>query len=304
MSQGDFKAVLDRLPFLQDKCAVDCINAIHVGKERIRFLEEQDGFASRLVGALTGKTQRHMQQVAGAHQIFNEKAIEQFALLYEHVTLGHRAISVIHTRVSHLQAAVSELGGHLVDVMDALNSLEDKVGSALESLDQRLKTVELRLAAEEQLDFVFSKLEAGGLDDLPISRRVYLAYEELYWGAFGLQLSRLSPDALAKMTERLKNKSISYLLASAKLKSRESRYERGFWFGNGTIPHEGTADFILEESTMFLGDWSDKDQSPFAYAAVNTVYDGAEMIYLPHLFSVDRLVSSLNREVFERRESA
>lgn len=94
------------------------------------------------------------------------------------------------------------------DQRQALDALAKTVESERLRVDERLQTLDLRVAAHEQLGLVFKRWAAGDFRHLPLASRASAALQELRWGVFGEFLARRPQEAQTLRESAIKDTAI------------------------------------------------------------------------------------------------
>ncbi len=201
-------------PQLTEKSLVDFVNGLEVMDDHIRVREiTNNKFVSRLWGDLNG-----------------ENALRQNTI-DQHATESLKTVSTwlqcLQSQQIHSDLAITKIGSKLLEtrqgvmiLLEKHNSLQFEVNSLLlsmDSMDKKYNQLFLRIEqvndgrlASLHIEKVFVKWAAGGLNHYPLLIRLFLVFDELYWGDFGNYCRQLG----------LENKEIQDYIQMVKDKSR------------------------------------------------------------------------------------
>lgn len=204
-------------PQLTEKALVDFVNGLEVIDDHIRVREiANNKFVSRLWGDLNGENALRQQTID------------------QHVT---ESLKTVSTWLQYLQSqqiqsdlAITKIGNKLLEtrqgviiLLEKHNALHHEVEKLLVSMDNmnekysqlsiRLEQVDDGRLAAQHIEAVFDKWEAGGLNHYPVLIRLFLVFDELYWGDFGHYCRQcgLEHREIQRLTEQVKNKSLIQL---------------------------------------------------------------------------------------------
>lgn len=176
-------------PQLSEKALCDFVNGIEVIDDHIRVREGiNQSFSSRLINDLTGQSHlrqhtidQHFSQSLNA--VSNWLDFLQHAQVKSDLTMCKVSEKLAETRagVMRLNAKHNELAQQVNGLIAGFERLDNKFNQVAEKLNQ----VDSGRLATKHLGEVFDKWEAGRLDNYPIMVRLYLVFDELYWGDFG-----------------------------------------------------------------------------------------------------------------------
>ena len=204
-------------PQLTEKSLVDFVNGLEVMDDHIRLREKiNNSFVSRLWGDLNG-----------------ENALRQNTI-DQHVTESLKTVSTwlqcLQSQQIQSDLAITKIGSKLLEtrqgvmiLLEKHNSLHHEVEKILISMDNmnekysqlsiRLEQVDDGRLATQHIEAVFDKWEAGGLNHYPVLVRLFLVFDELYWGDFGHYCRQcgLEHREIKRLIEQLQNKSLIQL---------------------------------------------------------------------------------------------
>lgn len=204
-------------PQLTEKSLVDFVNGLEVMDDHIRIREKTNNkFISRLWGDLNG-----------------ENALRQNTI-DQHATESLKTVSVwlqcLQSQQIQSDLAITKIGNKLLEtrqgvmmLLEKHNGLQIEVNQLLISMDNmeekynqlsiRIEQVDDGRLATQHIEAVFDKWEAGGLSHYPVLIRLFLVFDELYWGDFGHYCRQcgLEHREIQRLTEQVKNKSLVQL---------------------------------------------------------------------------------------------
>jgi hypothetical protein len=180
------KELIDLHPQLSEKALCDFVNGIEVIDDHIRVREGiNQSFSNRLINDLNG--QSHLRQhTIDQHISQSLNTVSSYLNFLQHaqvqsdLTMSKVSEKLAETRagVMRLNAKHKELAQQVIKGFERLDNKFNQVAEKLEQVDSGRK-------ATNHLDEVFYKWAAGRLNNYPIMIRLYLVFDELYWGDFG-----------------------------------------------------------------------------------------------------------------------
>lgn len=212
-----FDTLTNDHPQLTEKSLVDFVNGLEVMDDHIRIREQTNNqFITRLWGDLNG-----------------ENALRQNTI-DQHVTESLKTVSTWLQCLQHQQIqsdlAITKIGNKLLEtrqgvmiLLEKHNSLHHEVKKILISMDgmnQKYSQLSIRLEqvndgrlATQHSEAVFDKWQAGRLNHYPVLIRLFLVFDELYWGDFGNYCRQcgLEHREIKRLIEQLQNKSLIQL---------------------------------------------------------------------------------------------
>lgn len=204
-------------PQLTEKALVDFVNGLEVIDDHIRVREiTNNKFASRLWGDLNGENALR-QQTIDQHVTESLKTVSTWLQCLQHQQIqSDLAIIKIGTKLVETRQGVMIL-------LEKHNALHIEVNQLLVSMDNmeekysqlslRIEQVDDGRLATQHIEAVFDKWEAGRLNHYPVLIRLFLVFDELYWGDFGHYCRQcgLEHREIQRLTEQVKNKSLIQL---------------------------------------------------------------------------------------------
>ncbi len=213
--------ILDTLisehPQLTEKALIDFVNGLEVTAEHIRVQIKVNGdFFTRTWSSLNG-----------------ESALRQNTI-NEHVTESLQTVSIWLENLQDQQIqsdlAIAKVSDKLVETRKGLlillerhQNLKQQVTGIMVQLDDmkndhqqlsaRLDQVDSGRLATQQIEAVFDKWKAGRLDHYPILVRLFLVFDELYWGDFGNYCRKcgLEHSEIKRLVQQVQDKSLIQL---------------------------------------------------------------------------------------------
>lgn len=183
------ETLISEHPQLTEKALVDFINGLEVIDDHIRVQTKVNSdFFSRTLSGLNG-----------------ESALRQNTI-NQHVTESLNTVSIWLQNLQGQQIqsdlAIAKVGGKLLETRENLKRLAHKhqalsheVNGILikidlmknkhDELSAQIEKVDARSLATLQIESVFKKWNTGRLAHFPILARLFLVFDELYWGDFG-----------------------------------------------------------------------------------------------------------------------
>lgn len=212
VSNHNLESLYIECPQLKEKAIVDFINGLEVTDDLIRFREEvNSGFCSRIWQDLTGQTHMRQQQLdqnmaAGLHAVSDWLQVLQSNQVQSDLAITKISNKLSETRqgVMRLYLYYNELKTQVDDLMDHFDQLDDKFSK----LEHKLQQVDAGRLAAQQMNAVYDKWEAGGLNEYPLLIRFYLVLDEMYWGDFGTYYRQHKSQYIEinRFIEQVKNK--------------------------------------------------------------------------------------------------
>ena len=148
----------------------------------------------------------------------------------------------------------------LIETKDALHELRVNVDGHVKRLDADIARLDLRAAASEQMDNVFSRWEAGRFNYFPMASRCFVALHELYWGEFGDYYRRHPEGSSQTLRNTFHNKAIAQLKRDARC---EEALTMAQWLAKGNAD-EAEAD-LFQQGLAYLGSHAQPTTSPWTY---------------------------------------
>ena len=171
---------------VKSRMLIDMVNCLDVADDHLRVKELRQSFFPRMFDFFSGQGGRRDAAIAQSQQ-----------------TTLREVVNV----TTHLARELSDTNLAL-DQRQALDALAKTVESERLRVDERLQTLDLRVAAHEQLGLVFKRWAAGDFRHLPLASRASAALQELRWGVFGEFLARRPQEAQTLRESAIKDTAI------------------------------------------------------------------------------------------------
>lgn len=171
---------------VKSRMLIDMVNCLDVANDHLRVKERRQSFFPRMFDFFSGQGGRRDAAIAQSQQ-----------------TTLREVVNV----TTHLARELSDTNLAL-DQRQALDALAKTVESERLRVDERLQTLDLRVAAHEQLGLVFKRWAAGDFRHLPLASRASAALQELRWGVFGEFLARRPQEAQTLRESAIKDTAI------------------------------------------------------------------------------------------------
>lgn len=200
-------------PQLTEKALVDFVNGLEVIDDHIRVREKNNNsFVSRLWGDLNGENALR-QNTIDQHVTESLKTVSTWLQCLQHQQIqSDLAITKIGTKLLETRRGVMIL----LDKHNALRHEVEKLLISMDNMNEKYSQLSIRLEqvddgrlATQHIEAVFDKWEAGGLNHYPVLIRLFLVFDELYWGDFGHYCRQcgLEHREIKRLVEQLQNKS-------------------------------------------------------------------------------------------------
>jgi hypothetical protein len=191
-SRGDLDAICARIPAVSDRLLIDLVNGVQVSEEQLRYRRRQ-GVASRLLACLSGDARKRAllfdgNVVAGFECLIawieeltaRERSAESALVVTQRSLLEARAALRRHAR------QLAGLAGDLSALERSLGALAEQVGARLDEIDTRIGRLELRAAADDDLERALARWAGGDTyRGLPWIVAVPLLAHEVFAGPAG-----------------------------------------------------------------------------------------------------------------------
>lgn len=212
-----FDTLMLEHPQLSEKSLVDFVNGLEVIDDHIRVREQVNNrFISRMWGDLNG-----------------ESALRQHTI-DQHVTESLKTVSTwlqcLQDQQIQSDLAIAKVGSKLLEtrqgvmvLLEKHNALRHEVEKLLVSMDDmnekygqlsiRIEQVNDGRLATQHIEAVFDKWEAGRLNHYPVLVRLFLVFDELYWGDFGNYCRKcgLQHKEIQRLVQQVQDKSLIQL---------------------------------------------------------------------------------------------
>jgi len=285
-------AVFDTLPNLKFKFAPDMINGLQVAQDHIKVQKCRSGYFNRLWDGLVGTSQRRQTAINQEVLIGLQQTGEYLEALTEGLTLTNRHLLRIDKSVQHLKTQLAEVADFATDLHSSMEAFSTFARDKLAEHEQRLCRVEGKVAAEDQLDLLLGRWDAGLFCHLSIASRCFAVLDELAWGDFGEHLSTLPLTERARLLERLKNKLQFRVARDAEHSSEDAdRLPTELLF---TVPQSVlSADY--QHALCYLGSELDLHHQPISHYALFMPLE--KPLTIPYLTKVSRFTDTMTKEL-------
>jgi uncharacterized coiled-coil protein SlyX len=176
-----------RVPVVGDKALINLINGIHVSKDLIRY-RKQRGFFGQLIDTLD-RSDRKRQILLDGNLIAGQEALSQWVLeLSDSLRISQVALEVTQQSLLEARDAIRSQKQRLQIQEEALltlgkrmDQLAQHVGTRLNQLEARVRKLEVRVAANEDLDQIVTAWAAEQTyTQLPWAVQVALLAREVF----------------------------------------------------------------------------------------------------------------------------
>ena len=283
--------VCKALPVVLEKCVVDFVNGIDVGRDHHKHQVNRSAFHQRLLDGLMGRGARRRSEITAR---LLDAAEGSFGWLLDvtrsHVR-GNLAIKRLNEALVSLSEDVSALAEVSAESRTTVGELVALVGRRDEKLEEWRQRTDAYLDAELQQNMVFAKWARGAYAGVSVMGRCYAALEELRWGQFGAFVSSGHGDKRStELLDMVKDKSMQQVVNDAKCASVDERLPTTAWLA---MPPEALVDG--SEALEFLA--GDHSCAPFVRAVCGNSAGRCMSDDVPRISSVKRMVGALTDEV-------
>jgi hypothetical protein len=176
-----------RVPIVGDKALIDLVNGIQVSKDIIRYRKNR-GFFGQLIDTLDG-SDRKRQLLLDGNLIAGQEALHQWVLeLSDSLRISQVALEVTQQSLLEARDAIRRQKQRLqlqeealLALSQELDRLAKQVGTRLNELEARVRKLELRVAANEDLDRIVTAWAAEQTyTKLPWAVQVALLAREVF----------------------------------------------------------------------------------------------------------------------------
>ena len=157
--------------------------------------ELRQSFFPRMFDFFSGQGGRRDAAIAQSQQTTLREVVNVTTHLAHELSNTNLALAEVGGRLGAVERSLAQVTHLALDQRQALDALAKTVESERLRVDERLQTLDLRVAAHEQLGLVFKRWAAGDFRHLPLASRASAALQELRWGAFGEFLAHNPQDA-------------------------------------------------------------------------------------------------------------
>ncbi len=176
-----------RVPVVGDKALIDLINGIQVSKDIIRYRKNR-GFIGQLIDQIDGSDNKRKLLLDG-NLIAGQEALCNWVLeLTDSLRISQVALEVTQNSLLEARDAIRQQKQRLQNQEDALiqlshqlNLLAQKITTRLNNIEARLRKLEVRVAANEDFDYIVTAWTAGQTyTNLPWAVQVALLAREVF----------------------------------------------------------------------------------------------------------------------------
>lgn len=204
-------------PQLTEKALVDFVNGLEVIDDHIRYRQLTDShFAGRLLGFVSGESAKRQHAIDQNVAASLATVSTWLQCLQKQQLHSDLAVTKIAHKLSETRQGVMRLQAR----HEALRQDVDKLLLAMDDMDKNFCQLSLRIEqvndgrlASQQMDAVFSKWQAGHLQHFPVVARLFLVFDELYWGDFGNYCRQCGWQhrEIARLSQQVKDRSLVQL---------------------------------------------------------------------------------------------
>lgn len=211
------ETLISEHPQLAEKALVDFINGLEVTADHIRVQKNVNSdFFTRTWSSLNGESalrqntiNQHVTESLNTVSLWLQNL--QGQQIQSDLAIAKVGDKLLETRkglmmlLNKHQALSHEVNGILVEM--------DLMKTKHQALSERLDHVDARSLATQQIESIFVKWEAEKLNHYPVLARLFLVFDELYWGDFGSYCRKygLQDSNTQKLVEQVQNKSLIQL---------------------------------------------------------------------------------------------
>jgi len=204
-------------PQLTEKALIDFINGLEVIDDHIRVREQSNNqFFTRLWGHVTGESALR-QQAIDQNVTESLKTVSTWLQTLQHQQIqSDLALATVATKLSETRHGVMRLqekhNALRQDVEKLLFRMDD-MDKKYDQLSERIEQVDGGRLATQQIEAVFDKWQAGCLERYPVIVRLFLVFDELYWGDFGgyCRQRGLAHREIKRLIEQVQHKALTRL---------------------------------------------------------------------------------------------
>jgi hypothetical protein len=182
-----FESLIRDHPQLTEKALIDFVNGLEVIDDHIH-VRADNHFASRLWGQLMGESAMRQQVIDHNIKTSLTTVSTWLQCLQRQHIQSDLAITKVADKLSETRRGVMCLQKKHYELRDDVNKLlaaMDDMTVKHDQLAQRIKQIDDGRLATLQMGTVFDKWRAGRLNHYPVIVRLFLVFDELYWGEFG-----------------------------------------------------------------------------------------------------------------------
>lgn len=176
-----------RVPVVGDKALINLVNGIHVSKDIIRYRKNR-GFFGQLLDTLDG-SDRKRQILLDGNLIAGQEALYHWVLeLSDSLRISQLGLqvtqqSLLETReaIRRLKQRTEKQDNAMLRLIEVVSQLHQQLGTRLDALEARVRHLEVRVAANEDLDRIVTAWAAEQTyTNLPWAVQVALLAREVF----------------------------------------------------------------------------------------------------------------------------
>jgi len=211
------RTLISEHPQLIEKALVDFVNGLEVTADHIRVQTKVNSdFFARAWCGLNGEIALR-QNTINQHVTESLKTVSKWLenlqgqQIHSDLAIAKVSNKLVETRknliilLEHHQALKHEVNGIMVQI--------DCMKYDHQQLSARLEQVDSGRLATQQIEAVFDKWKAGRLGHFPVLARLFLVFDELYWGDFGNYCRKcgLEHREIQRLVQQVQDKSLIQL---------------------------------------------------------------------------------------------
>lgn len=193
---------------VKSRMLIDMVNCLDVADDHLRVKERRQSFFPRMFDFFSGQGGRRDAAIAQSQQATLREVVNVTTHLARELSDTNLALAEVGGRLGAVERSLAQVTHLALDQRQALDALAKTVESERLRVDERLQTLDLRVAAHEQLGLVFKRWAAGDFRHLPLASRASAALQELRWGVFGEFLARRPQEAQTLRESAIKDTAI------------------------------------------------------------------------------------------------
>lgn len=193
---------------VKSRMLIDMVNCLDVADDHLRVKERRQSFFPRMFDFFSGQGGRRDAAIAQSQQTTLREVVNVTTKLARELSNTNLALAEVGGRLGAVERLLAQVTHLALDQRQALDALAKTVESERLRVDERLQTLDLRVAAHEQLGLVFKRWAAGDFRHLPLASRASAALQELRWGVFGEFLARRPQEAQTLRESAIKDTAI------------------------------------------------------------------------------------------------
>lgn len=304
MGELNTLAFLDAVPAAKNKLLIDMVNCIDVAEGHLRIAKDRENtFFAQALDGLSGKAQRRSNAIAEHQQTALHNVMHVTRDLARSMTVGHQALSEVRDQLDSLEESMARVAHVTADQREAVRALRADMGHELARVDKELARLDMHAAAQDHIQWVFSRWDAGAWHLVPMASRCYVAMNELYWGVFGEYLHRHPGQRSQVLLETVQNHAIARMQRDAGVAHRAP-----LALSDWLEPHEDTSNASsFTEGMAWLGSQHTlTGPQPIAYLCTQWPKPGDKLnipTTVPRLLHAERLAGLVTDVFFDEAET-